>query len=174
MPAFLAQQAPPPPAVPPLPHPELPDPGTVTLGPPWWLYAGGILLVCVLLSLVIWLLFRSKRVLPPPVPRPWNIAMDALHALRGRSESQSNAETAHQVSEVLRRYFWERYKIPAPFRTRRELFEIEAPKMTERVDRYAPLAALWDELSFAPIPVSREEALTLVDKAISHLQEDRP
>ncbi|MDZ4289310.1 MAG: DUF4381 family protein [Prosthecobacter sp.] len=169
----MAQQSPPP-AVPPLPHPELPDPSAITLGPPWWLYAGAILLVCVLLSLVIWLLFRAKKAVPPQAPRPWNRAMDSLHDLRGRTEAQPHAETAHQVSEVLRNYFWERYQIPAPFRTRRELFEQEAPKMTQRVDRYAPLAALWDELSFAPIPVSREEALALVDRAIANLQEDRP
>ncbi|HYF35739.1 MAG TPA: hypothetical protein VD994_10645, partial [Prosthecobacter sp.] len=127
-----------------------------------------------LLSLVIWLLFRSKKAATPSSPRPWNQAMDALHSLRARLEKQSHSETAHQVSEILRRYFWERYEIPAPFRTRRELFEQDVPKTSLRVGRYAPLAAMWDELSFAPIPVSQEEAQALVERAISHLQEDRP
>jgi hypothetical protein len=169
---FLAQQ--PPSLVPPLPHPEKFEAPTIVLGPPWWLYPSGILVVCLLLSLVIWLLFRSRKAEAAAAPRPWNHAMDALHDLRARLGNQAHVETAHQVSEVLRRYFWERYEIPAPFRTRRELFELEAPKASQRVGRYAPLAAMWDELSFAPIPVSQEEAQALVDRAIGHLQEDRP
>ena len=169
---FLAQQ--PPPLVPPLPHPEKFEVPAITLGPPWWLYALSLLLICLLLSLVIWLLFLAKKAVEPVAPRPWNQAMDALHELRSHLGEQAHSETAHQVSEVLRRYFWERYQIPAPFRTRRELFEQEAPKASQRVGRYAPLAAMWDELPFAPIPVSQEEAQALVERAINHLQEDRP
>jgi hypothetical protein len=170
---FLAQTQPPP-SLPPLPHPEKFEVPPVVEGQPWWLYAGIILLICILVSLVLWLLFRSRQAAPAAIPRPWNAAMDALHALRARADSQPHAETAHQVSEILRRYFWERYHIPAPFRTRRELFEMEAPKASQKVVQYAPLAALWDELSFAPVPVTQEEALTLVNRAISHLQEDQP
>jgi hypothetical protein len=170
---FLAQGQPAP-SLPPLPHPEKFEVPPVVEGPPWWLYAGGLLLICALAGLVIWLLFRARKPATPAAPRPWNRAMDALHQLRARADSQPHAETAHQVSEILRLYFWERYHIPAPFRTRRELFELEAPKASQRVVQYAPLAALWDELSFAPVPVTQEEALTLVNRAISHLQEDRP
>jgi hypothetical protein len=170
---FFAQQAPP--MMPPLPHPEQFEAPVIVPPPPWWYFAGGVLLVCLLLSLIIWLLFRARKAETAAAgPRPWNRAMDALHDLRARLGQQSHVETAHQVSEVLRRYFWERYEIPAPFRTRRELFEQEAPKASQRVGRYAPLAAMWDELSFAPIPITQEEARALVDRAIVHLEEDRP
>lgn len=172
---FIAQAAPEAgPALPPLPHPEqfqIPD---VVPGTPWWVYAVGVAVVCALISVVVWLLFRARSTVPAPSPRPWRVAMEALNALRERVGKEPPAESAHAVSEILRRYFMERYKVPAPYRTRRELFELEAPRLSERVTQYEPLAVLWDELSFAPLPVTTEEAGALVDKAIQHLKGDTP
>jgi len=158
----------------PLPHPELPEPSVVTIGPPWWVYASVGLLVCALLGLVLWMMFRPKKGVPPAPPRPWKQAMEAMRAIRGRAEAQPASSTAHEVSEALRRYFMDRYRIPAPFRTRRELFEDLVPSKSQRLQRYAPLAELWDQLSFAPTPANHTEAVALVEKAIAHLEEDKP
>lgn len=174
---LLLGQAQQPPAAPPpqpLPHPALPEPGLVTLGPPWWVYAGAGLVFCALLWLVLWLMFRPKKAAPVAGPKPWKRAMESMRAIRNHADIQPTSDTAHQVSETLRRYFMDRYKIPAPFRTRRELFEGASPAASQKLQRYAPLADLWDQLSFAPIPANGAEAMALVDKAIAHLEEDKP
>lgn len=169
-----AQQPPTAPPPQPLPHPTLPEPSAVTIGPPWWVYAGAALVFCALLWLVLWLMFRPKKAVPVAGPKPWKRAMESLRAIRNHADVQPTPDTAHEVSETLRRYFMDRYKIPAPFRTRRELFEGASPVAAQKLQRYAPLADLWDELSFAPIPANAAEAMALVDKAIAHLEEDKP
>lgn len=172
---LLAQMQPPAgPPPQPLPHPELPEPAVVTLGPPWWVYAGAGVLLCSLLGLVLWLMFRSRKAAPPAAPRPWHQALERLRAIRSRADSQPPSDTAHEVSETLRRYFMDRYRIPAPFRTRRELFEDLEPAKSKRLQHYEPLADLWDQLGFAPLPTNRNEAVTLVEQAIAHLEEDKP
>ncbi len=158
----------------PLPHPLLPDPTPLEFGTPWWWYALGGMVILYLLVLVLWLLFRSKRPSPPPLPRPWKRARESLGALQKKAASQPPVEVAHEVSEILRRYFMERYQIPAPFRTTRELFRHGGAQNSQSVQRYEPLACLWDELSFAPAPVTAAAASALIERAVQHLEEDRP
>jgi len=114
------------------------------------------------------------QVFLPPAPVPvW--AMNALKNLLPQAASQPPGQTSAEVSEILRRYFFDRYNIPAPFRTTREIFEsTETPPASPRLMKYASLAALWDELSFAPVPSSSQAAQALVEKAIGYLEEDRP
>ncbi len=101
--------------------------------------------------------------------------MRALKDLSSKVATLAPGEVSAQVSEILRRYFLERYKIPAPFRTTHEIFQgTSLSGSSLRVHKYASLAALWDQLSFAPVPGTSDEAVQLVDKAILHLEEDRP
>ncbi len=168
---FFAQQAPP---LQPLPHPKLPDPALVQLGVPWWVYAAAVALVVILLGLVIWLLMRPAKPKPPPLKKPYSAAMKRLQAILMQSPQQSPDQTAADVSETLRVYFWERYHIPAPMRTTQELFEKGGiPATSLRLQKYASLAELWDQLSFAPLPANPAEATALVQKAIASLEEDR-
>ncbi|GEP42637.1 hypothetical protein [Brevifollis gellanilyticus] len=172
--AFLAQQAQQAPPLQPLPHPKLPDPSLVKPGPEWWVYAAGAALVLIMLALVVFLLVRPAKMKPIPLKRPWSVAMNRLREILGQSSSQPPAKTAADVSETLRVYFLDRYKIPAPFRTTHELFETKsAPNTTSRLQKYASLAELWDHLAFAPVPADVDEASSLVQKAIAHLEEDR-
>ncbi|MES2597340.1 MAG: hypothetical protein V4662_18470 [Verrucomicrobiota bacterium] len=171
--AFLAQaqQAPP---LQPLPHPKLPDPSLVKPGPEWWIYAAGAVLVLIMLALVVFLLLRPAKTPPPALKKPWNTAINRLRDILAQCALQPPAKTAADVSETLRVYFLDRYKIPAPFRTTHELFETQSSAATSsRLQRYAPLAELWDHLSFAPVPSDAAEASALVQKAITHLEEDR-
>lgn len=170
----LAQQAGQGPPLQPLPHPELPDPALVTSGPEWWVYASAGGLVIILLGLVFWLLMRPARTSPPPMKKPYTAAMNRLRDILAKASQQPPARTAADVSETLRIYFYDRYKIPAPFRTTSELFIHGAmPATSPRLQRYAPLAELWDQLAFAPLPADQQQAAALVQKAISHLEEDR-
>jgi hypothetical protein len=171
---MLAQQAGQGPPLQPLPHPELPDPSLVTSGPEWWVYAAAGGLVVILLALVVWLLMRPARTSPPPMKKPYNAAMNRLRDILAKAAQQPPARTAADVSETLRIYFHDRYKIPAPFRTTNELFVNEGiPATALRLRKYAPLAELWDQLAFAPVPADQQQAAELVQKAISHLEEDR-
>ncbi len=172
---FLAQapQAEEPPLQP-LPHPELPAPTMVAPGPDWWIYAMAAGVVIFMLALVIWLLLRPSKARPPQLKKPWQTAMNRLRDLLVQSSTQPPSETAMAVSETLRVYFMERYKIPAPFRTTQELFQRGGiPASSLRLNRYESLAEVWDQLAFAPIPANPAEAAALVQKAIESLEEDR-
>lgn len=172
------QQAPgQPPAAPPLqplPHPDLPEVFLMPEPVPMWVYVAGALVVVALLSLVLWLLLRPRPPGSLPPRRPWGEAMSALQALSSQSRSLPPPELAGKVSEILRRYFLNRYGIPAPYRTSGELFNPALSAQSPRVQKYAPLAALWDELSFAPLPASETEAAELLARAMTHLEEERP
>ncbi len=171
---FLAQQPAGPPLQP-LPHPELPPPPVITPEPEWWIYGVAGALVLVLLGLVIWLLLRPSKAAPPTMKKPYQTAMNRLRDLLVATTQQPPATTAAAVSETLRIYFMDRYKIPAPYRTTQELFQRGGiPSTTLRLHHYQPLAALWDELAFAPIPADEAAAAALVQKAIAALEEDRP
>ena len=170
---FFAQQASGPPLQP-LPHPELPPPVLIPPEPEWWIYGVAAALVVVLLGLVVWLLLRPGKTAPPIMKKPWQTASNRLRDLLVASSQQPPATTAAAVSETLRIYFMERYKIPAPFRTTQELFQRGGiPGTSLRLHHYQPLAALWDELAFAPLPADHAAAAALVQKAIASLEEDR-
>ena len=173
---WLAQaQAPAGPPLQPLPHPDLPQVFLPPAPVPVWVYLLAALLLVSLLTLVLWLLLRPRQPSPPAPKKPWSIAMNALKNLLPQAASQPPGQTSAEVSEILRRYFFDRYNIPAPFRTTREIFEsTETPPASPRLMKYASLAALWDELSFAPVPSSSQAAQALVEKAIGYLEEDRP
>ena len=172
----LAQmQAPEPP---PLPHPEIPPPVDVVSPLPWWLLLliGALLLG--LVALVLFLIFGRKPKMAIPAKRPLQDALRRMKDLRGKADVLQPSEVGHGVSEILRRYYLERYGIPAPFKTTQELFPASADvdkNFRRRVwrERFEPLAALYDSLSYAPLPATSSEAVTLVETAINHLEEER-
>ncbi|HEY1083670.1 MAG TPA: hypothetical protein VGE29_15525 [Prosthecobacter sp.] len=159
----------------PLPHDELPEVIIPPVPVPLWIYITGAVVLVGLLTLVLSLLLRPKAGRPVPPKRPWKEAMAAMKDLSARARGQAPAAVASQVSDILRRYFLHRYRIPAPFRTSKELFEGQQVKgASPKVLRYAPLAALWDELSFAPAPGNDEEVMELLARAMTLLEEDHP
>lgn len=171
------------PAAPPLPHPDLPAPDALSLPTPWWLYVAAALLVLALGSLVVWLLIRPKEALPTQERQPWSSAFTALNELRTRSQHLPPPETSHRVSQILRRYLLERYAVPAPARTTREIFS-NTPERVPGVpvpraqgfwrERFEPVAELCDGISFMPAPRTPEESAALIDQALARLQEEKP
>lgn len=174
--AFLFAQAQQPqgPTLQPLPHPELPEPSVVVVGPDGWVYMALGLLFLALTGLIVWLLFRPVKALLPSEPKPWSLAMNKLRDILTQVAMKAPSQTAAEVSETLRQYFLQRYKIPAPFRTSQELFRRQGiPATSLRLQKYESLADLWDQLAFAPLPSNHEEAANLAKQAITHLEEDR-
>lgn len=163
---------------PPLPYPDILPPVPVELSWPLWL----VLLACAaalgVVLLFLWLFMGKKAPQGLPVKRPLKEALHAMKALRAKAELLPPSQIGHEVSEVLRRYYLERYGIPAPFKTTEELFpagsaEQEPPRRRMWRERFESLAALYDSLSYAPMPATKDEALALVETAIMKLEEER-
>lgn len=161
----------------PLPHPEIPAPPPLPDPTPLWVIALVAAVVIALIAGILWLLFRSKKPVPPPPRNAIRIARNALDALRHRAESLTLAEIGHGVSEILRIYLLDRYALPAPFRTTPELFpptdSADPSSANPLRQRFGPVAEKYDELSFAPRPATMAEALALVDSAMQTLNEER-
>lgn len=169
----LAQNEPAGPKLTPLPHPELPKPVEVAqASQPWFFILCGAV-AAVLFVVVIWMLFRRQtRKAPPEVP-PLTLAHRRLLDLLNEHEELEPAETGHRVSVILRDYQMGRYRVPAPFRTREELYDLrEFTADEERRGRFASVALTCDQVAFAPAPTTRMEAGSLVRAAIETLRHE--
>ena len=180
MPAY-AQQMPDgvqPQGPPPLPHPEIPPPPPLTEHVSAWLVIVVLVLIGLVFSGIVMLLFGRKKPGPAVARRPVKDALRALKELRNQADVMSPAQVGHQVSETLRRFYEARYGIPALVRTSQELFpkvDLKQEPLRRRVwrERYEPLAAIYDALSYAPAPATKAEAVRLIDEAIAKLEEER-
>jgi len=163
---------------PPLPHPDILPPVPVELSWPLWLVLVACAAVLGVLLLILWLFLGKKAPQGLPVKRPLKEALYAMKALRAKADVLPPSQIGHEVSEVLRRYYLERYGIPAPFKTSEELFpagSLETEPLRRRAwrERFESLAALYDSLSYAPLPATKAEALALVETALVKLEEER-
>ena len=169
--AAFAQNAPMEPQLTPLPHPELPPPAVpgapVSHGWPAVFAA----FAAVLLGAVLFMLFRKRAQQPAPGLPPLKLARRRLLALLDEVQNLMPAEVAHRVSVIMRDFQLARYHVPAPCRTREELYdqrEFAADK--DRLERYATVALSSDQIAFATAPATRAEAETLVRAAIEVLR----
>lgn len=163
---------------PPLPHPEIPPPVDVMTPWPWWLLVAAGVLLLGLVALVLFLIFGHKPRAAVVARRPLQDAIRRMKDLRGKADVLSPSEVGHGVSEILRRYYMERYSIPAPFKTTQELFPQQADvdkNFRRRAwrERFETLATLYDSLAYAPLPATGDEAVALVDTALNKLEEER-
>lgn len=166
------------PEPPPLPHPEIPPPVDIVSPLPWWLILIAGMVLLGLVALVLFLIFGRKPLIAVVAKRPLQDALKRMKDLRSKADVIPPSEVGHGVSAILRRYYMERYDIPAPFKTTQELFPQQADmekNFRRRAwrERFEPLAALYDSLAYAPLPATSREAMALVDTAISHLEEER-
>jgi len=167
----------------PLPHPDLPPPDSVELPPPWWIPWVALLLLGVLTALIVWLLIRPKQAMPTPQRQPWSSAFRALSDLRARIQSIPPQDMSHRISQILRRYLQERYAVPAPARTTREIFDGQMDRVPGAPipraqglwrERFEPVAQLCDSISFMPALRTEEESTMLIDQALARMQEEKP
>ena len=167
----------------PLPHPDLPPPDKVDLPPPWWIPWMALVLLGILIALIVWLLLRPKATPPTPERQPWSSAFRALSDLRTRIQSIPPQDLSHRISLILRRYLQERYAVPAPARTTREIFDGRVDRQPGMPipraqglwrERFEPVAHLCDDISFMPAPRTEEESTMLIDQALARMQEEKP
>lgn len=161
----------------PLPHPEIAPPVELPGGLPLWVVITSAILIAGLVILVLWLLFREKAPAPVAPRQPLKSALKALRDLRARGEELEPPEIGHRVSEILRVYFMSRYDVPALFQTTPELFpkwrDAETSDRRAWRERFAPLSGIYDEMAFAPQPATHAQAQSLIETAISKLEDER-
>lgn len=168
--SVLAQGTPP--SVP-LPHPEIAKPFVTEPGMPLWMLIAGGLVVLALLGMLVWLLFRKQSATEEPPLSAIKSALEKLQNLKPQLDQTTPAEISHRVSTILREYQEKRYAVPAPYRTSEELYHADTGLREQVRERFSPLAALYDRLSFAPQPATREDAAKLIDSALSALSEEK-
>ncbi len=157
----------------PLPHPELPGPvDAMQASWPWLLIAIGSA-GAILFAIIIAMLFRQQTRKPVPEVPPLTLAHRRLVDLLKECANLEPAETGHRVSAIMRDYQLGRYHVPAPFRTREELYDMrEFVAEEDRRGRFASVALTCDQLAFAPAPATLPEAESLVRSAIETLRRE--
>lgn len=173
-PALMAQSLPSPaPELTPLPHPDLPKPVFTEPGLPLWMVVSGASAALVLAALVIWMLLHRGRAAARPPALPLARATERLNQLLAECPNIPPDEIAHRVSVIVRDYQKTRYAVPAPFRTREELYEKGAFTENETLrTRFEPLAEFCDRLAFAPAPSTTMQAETLIQTALDALSQE--
>ncbi len=169
----LAQSPPAAPKLTPLPHPDVPDPVDASQFSSPWLLIIFCAAAAVLFAIVIWMLFRKQNLKTRPKVPPLTLAHRRLLDLLDENENLDPSETGHRVSVIMRDYQMGRYAVPAPFRTREELYDMrEFATDEERQERFASVALTCDEIAFAPAPATKTEAESLVKSAIETLHRE--
>lgn len=158
----------------PLPHPDIAKPAMLEPAVATWIIVLAVAGLAGLLALFVWLLFRKRPASIPVQPPPLTLALEQMEKLRAQSDRLPPSELAHQVSVILRDYQFGRYSLPAPYRTSEELYgDPSTVQRAELKQRFGPIAAIYDRLEFAPLPVTPAESLDLIESAVQALREEK-
>ncbi len=173
--SMLSAQLSPPtqPKLTPLPHPELPKPTLTEPGLPLSLVTTGALVALLLAAAVVWLLMHRGHTRSAPPVLPLTRARNRLRKLLAEHARIQPDEVGHRVSVIVRDYQEARYAVPAPYRTREELYEKSTLPNNEKLrTRFEPLAELCDRLAFAPEPSTTAQAEALIHSAINAFDQE--
>lgn len=169
----LAQNQTETPKLTPLPHPEVPAPVDATQYSSPWLIIIFYTAAAIIFAIVIWIILREQNRKTRPAEPPLTIAHRRLLDLLQENENLAPSVTGHRVSVIMRDYQMGRYAVPAPFRTREELYDMhQFATDEERQNRFASVALTCDQIAFAPPPATKVEAVSLVRSAIETLRRE--
>ena len=158
----------------PLPHPDIALPAVPEEARPVGHIIVAVFGAFVLLGLIAWLILRKSVLHPPPVTSATNIALKRLRSLQPETEKLSPSEIASRVSVILREFQEAGFAVPAPYRTSDELFHKAEPALQGVLkERFSPVAAFYDRLSFAPQPASKADASKLIEDAIVAVSDEK-
>ena len=156
----------------PLPHPEVALPALPVEPKPILPILGAIFGVFVALTLVILFVIWRMQVRPPKLVSPAKIAINRLTALKAELSALAPPEAAGRVSIILREFQEAGFAVPAPYLTSDELYHQPGGPLADPVkERFGPVADLYDRLSFARKPATKEEAETLIQTAVQAVSE---
>jgi hypothetical protein len=150
------------------------------------LIALGILLAIALGALLAWLFMRwwQKRdrpePAPPPPPPPWETALTELHQLeRGRAEAISEGRTdewVDAVSDSIRAYLGRRFGFHGLESTTDEIADQlrRAKSLTIEPRDVVGFLGQCDLVKFAKASLADEASLTLIEEALTLVDQTRP
>lgn len=169
---LTAQESPlPQPKLKPLPHPDLPKPILTEPGLPLWIVIAISLIGVVLIAVVVTLLLHRRKASVVPPEMPLSRATQRLKQLLAECSSIPPDEVGHRVSVIVREYQQACYSVPAPYRTREELYKNSALTKDETLRaRFEPLAEFCDRLAFAPAPSLTAQAEALIQSALDAMR----
>jgi hypothetical protein len=146
---------------------------------PWppWLVALIILVALIVLGVLVWLIVRAirRRPLPPPLT-PRAFAIRQLESLRPEVSRMAPYDFGVRVSDVLRTYIGEQYRLRATKQTSPEFLAAISHAATFSDDDRSLLARFLersDLIKFAHIDATEEDSRELLSSAVAFVQGSR-
>ena len=145
---------------------EIAPPVDYSLVPPWVYYAGGIAGLC-LLGLIGWWI-RKRALRPKPIRSARDRTLSALGQIEGQIETLTPYEFSIAVSDILRGYVTEQYRLPVTRQTSVEFLAALArssPFSPEETSLLEDFLGRCDLIKFARYEASAEDNRLLLDEA---------
>jgi len=141
--------------------------------PTWMVVTAGVVIVAVL-ALVAWLIVRSIRNRPPPVPpTPREIATAALRRLRDKLEATAPYDFSVEVSDVLRTFVSKQFGLVATQQTSPEFLSGVAQNAKFSESDKALLAAFLEKcdlIKFARMHATMADSERLLEQAMRFVE----
>jgi hypothetical protein len=150
---------------------EIAPPVDYSLIPPWVIYAA-VALGLVILGLVGWWIRKRAR-RPKPGRSPRDRALEALHRIGDQTEMLSPYEFSIAVSDILRGYVTEQYKLPVTRQTSVEFLDTLAkssPFSAEETSLLHDFLERCDLIKFARYDATPDDSRSLLEEAIQFVK----
>jgi hypothetical protein len=150
---------------------EIAPPVDYSLVPPWVIYAGAALGLVVLGLIGWWVWRRAHR--PKPVQSPRERALQSLQRISGEMETLNPYQFSIRVSDILRRYVMEQYRLPVTHQTSVEFLAALAKASPFSEDEKSLLEDFLnrcDLIKFARYDATMEDSRLLLEEAMRFVE----
>lgn len=150
---------------------DIAPPVDYSLVPPWMIFVGSFVALCIV-GLIAWAVMRRMRK-PKPEKSPRVRALELLEQARGEIAHRTPYEFSIHVSDILRRYVVEEYRLPITRQTSVEFLEAISNAKTFSEDERSLLADFLnrcDLIKFARYEATTADSELLLDEATRFVQ----
>jgi hypothetical protein len=150
---------------------EIAPPVDYSLVPPWVIYAG-IALALALAALIAWWI-RKRAQRPKPLQSPRARALAALERVGSEIETSTPYEFSIRVSDILRGYVTEQYRLPVTRQTSFEFLSMLAkssPFSAEEASLLEDFLGRCDLIKFARYDATIHDSRRLLEEAIQFVK----
>lgn len=144
----------------------------------WWIFFIIVIAVC----LFLWAMRKYNKVglpkiLSKPQPKPWEIALSELYALKERKLWEQGMEKEYftKLTDILREYLFARFGINAMEMTTRQIMEkIHESEYNDKKDYIRFILSVADFVKFAKVRPLPADNITAFDNAVKFVNETIP
>lgn len=150
---------------------EIAPPVDYSLVPPWVIVCGSFLALVVLGLIGWWIRKRSRR--PKPEQSPRDRALQELNRIGGETENLTPYQFSIRVSDILRRYVTEQYRLPVTRQTSVEFLSTLAKASPFSEDEKSLLEDFLnrcDLIKFARYDATIDDSRLLLEEATRFVQ----